>query len=217
MDLESLTPLAALVQEKVYSFGTCLTREGATPEGMCIIFEGQCQVCSEDVATRINRLDASPKSILYSPNIEDITHRKEQCIQTDVLAYPQYYVFSVLSRKDHFAARMLFSNRQWEKVEKEAVTRSLRPESRGSFLSVVADSAIVKTLIIRKGMLEYIAKNIKRSIINRIKQFQDEDRPGNIKGFEKQKADMQKWETFKERLAIDILKGGAAMRKSHHP
>lgn len=214
-----MLPLAALAEPRTYTFGNTLTKEYSPPEGMFIITEGQCKVCSEDVATRMNKLEGTPKNIIFSANIEDLgVSKKEENKETDVVAFPQYYTFAVLCKKDYFGSRMLYSNRQWEHQKAKHIGPQFfysKIDTRASYLSVIADSAIVKVLLIKRGMLSYLSSTIKRNIINRIKQFQDEDRPGNMRGLEHQKADMQKWENYKEKIAIHILR--TSTKKGFHP
>ena len=106
----------------------------------------------------------------------------------------------------------MFSDRQWEKqVKRKQKLRELRAD-RASFLSVVADSAQVQVWLIKRTMLDYMAWSTRKNLIARARHLADEDRPENIKNFERQKVNMQNWESFKEKLALNIMR----TKKAHH-
>ena len=77
--------------------------------------------------------------------------------------------------------------------------------NRDSYLSVVADSANVKVIVIKRGMIEFIPRKVKKNLLSRIRHFEDIDRPFNRQKFEAQKAGLRNWNLYKEKLAASII------------
>ena len=114
---------------------------------------------------------------------------------------------------------MILSERQWKKTKKakDVPEDDEASYSKKSLLSVIADSAEVLVWVIKREMLEYLSQEAKKNIISRIRLFTDEDRPNSIMNVKEQRASMQKWETFKEKLALSIMKTTQKSQKIHYP
>ena len=77
---------------------------------------------------------------------------------------------------------------------------------RESCLSVVANSAKVTALVLKKEMLEFLSRDMRKVLLNRINNYEDLDRPANAKKYETLKKDLKEWEKYKEKLSAQIVK-----------
>jgi len=83
---------------------------------------------------------------------------------------------------------------------------SLVSNNRDAYLSVVADSAKVTVLMISRGMLDFLPKKVKKTLMGRIKHFEDVDRPFNRKVVDNKKASLEIWSKYKDKLSSQIIK-----------
>ncbi len=117
-------------------------------------------------------------------------------------------MFYLLTRDDYFGSRMLFSVSQWRKHAREVLKleeNAMLPSSRDAYLSVISDSAVVKVFVLKRAMLEFVPKRVKKSLLTRLKHFEDMDRPFNRERFEAQKAELRRWDMFKGQIASRVL------------
>ncbi len=86
----------------------------------------------------------------------------------------------MLETRDYFGSRLLFSARQWllhVQGKCETMSASTDLEDRSSTRAIVADTAAVRVWIIRREMLEYLQRPVRKDLCSRVRHFDDDDRP----------------------------------------
>ncbi len=98
---------------------------------------------------------------------------------------------------------MLLSQLQWEDFSRQ---RGASAVTRESLLTVVADTAKVKTLVVRRDMLIYLPAKARDHILARVRLMEDVDRPFDRERLDVRKDDIVSWNKFKRKVNSDTIK-----------
>ena len=105
---------------------------------------------------------------------------------------------------------MLLTLQQWNqhiKAKLRAPDHLDLAINRCSFVSVIADAAEVRVYVIRREMLVFMTKRVKKEIMSRIYYLEDKDRPLSLRELQIEKANYLQWGRYKQRVAATVLSG----------
>jgi len=135
---KALLPILSNAKIKKYSYGDKIIEEGNLVTGLYIIKKGQCKVCIEAKGLR------SVKRVQFTKNYPGGIHSARE--KTDCIAYHNNIPLASLTESNTFGGKSLLP-----------INPSDSESGRYSLLSIVADSAKVKVLIITRDLLSYLS------------------------------------------------------------